>query len=96
MPGTRYKLEVNPECLHNDLDTNWELLAEPVQTVMRRYAVPNAYEKLKELTRGTRVSREGMQAFVSTLEIPADAKAELLKLTPWDYTGKAAELAKRI
>ena len=79
-----------------DLDANWELLAEPIQTVMRRYAVPNAYEKLKELTRGTRVSRDGMQAFVSTLEIPEAAKAELLKLTPWDYTGKAAELAKRI
>ena len=90
------KLEVNVDNMKADLDANWELLAEPIQTVMRRYAVPNAYEKLKELTRGTRVSREGMQAFVSTLEIPADAKAELLKLTPWDYTGKAAELAKRI
>ena len=90
------KLEVNVDNMKADLDANWELLAEPIQTVMRRYAVPNVYEKLKELTRGTRVSREGMQAFVSTLEIPADAKAELLKLTPWDYTGKAAELAKRI
>jgi adenylosuccinate lyase len=90
------KLEINPEFMKADLDANWELLAEPIQTVMRRYAVPNAYEKLKELTRGTRVSRDGMQAFVSTLEIPEAAKAELLKLTPWDYTGKAAELAKRI
>ena len=90
------KLEINADLMHADLDANWELLAEPIQTVMRRYAVPNAYEKLKELTRGTRVSREGMQAFVSTLEIPEAAKAELLKLTPWDYTGKAAELAKRI
>jgi adenylosuccinate lyase len=90
------KLEVNADIMKADLDANWELLAEPIQTVMRRYAVPDAYEKLKELTRGTRVSREGMQAFVSTLEIPAEAKAELLKLTPWDYTGKAAELAKRI
>ncbi|MDE2440460.1 MAG: adenylosuccinate lyase [Betaproteobacteria bacterium] len=90
------KLEINAELMKADLDANWELLAEPIQTVMRRYAVPNAYEKLKELTRGTRVSREGMQAFVSTLEIPEAAKAELLKLTPWDYTGKAAELAKRI
>jgi adenylosuccinate lyase len=90
------KLEVNADLMKADLDANWELLAEPIQTVMRRYAVPNAYEKLKELTRGTRVSREGMQAFVATLEIPEAAKAELLKLTPWDYTGKAAELARRI
>jgi adenylosuccinate lyase len=90
------KLEINVDSMKADLDANWELLAEPIQTVMRRYAVPNAYEKLKELTRGTRVSRDGMQAFVSTLEIPEAAKAELLKLTPWDYTGKAAELAKRI
>ncbi len=90
------KLEINADLMKADLDANWELLAEPIQTVMRRYAVPNAYEKLKELTRGTRVSREGMQAFVSTLDIPEAAKAELLKLTPWDYTGKAAELAKRI
>ncbi|NTV71254.1 MAG: adenylosuccinate lyase [Azonexaceae bacterium] len=90
------KLEINADHMKADLDANWELLAEPIQTVMRRYAVPNAYEKLKELTRGTRVSREGMQTFVATLEIPEAAKAELLKLTPWDYTGKAAELAKRI
>lgn len=90
------KLEINAEAMHVDLDANWELLAEPIQTVMRRYAVPNAYEKLKDLTRGARVSRAGMQAFVATLEIPEAAKAELLKLTPWDYTGKAAELARRI
>lgn len=90
------KLEADAERLHADLDANWELLAEPVQTVMRRYAVANPYEKLKELTRGKRVSRQAMQDFVSTLEIPAAAKAELLTLTPWDYTGKAAELARRI
>ncbi|MCL2636419.1 MAG: adenylosuccinate lyase [Betaproteobacteria bacterium] len=90
------KLEINAEAMHADLDANWELLAEPIQTVMRRYAVANAYEKLKELTRGTRVSRQGMQDFVATLDIPPAAKAELLKLTPWDYTGKAAELARRI
>jgi adenylosuccinate lyase len=90
------KLEVVPERMLEDLDANWELLAEPIQTVMRRYGIANPYEKLKELTRGQRVSREGMQAFVATLEIPDAAKAELLKLTPWDYTGKAAELAKRI
>ena len=90
------KLEANADCLCTDLDANWELLAEPIQTVMRRYGIANPYEKLKELTRGNRVSRDGMQEFVQTLDIPAVAKAELLKLTPWDYTGKAAELARRI
>jgi adenylosuccinate lyase len=90
------KLEAVPERLHDDLDANWELLAEPIQTVMRRYGIANPYEKLKELTRGNRISREGMQAFVESLEIPAPAKAELLELTPWGYTGKAAELARRI
>jgi adenylosuccinate lyase len=90
------KLEAVSERLHDDLDANWELLAEPIQTVMRRYGIANPYEKLKELTRGNRISREGMQAFVQSLEIPAAAKAELLALTPWSYTGKAAELARRI
>jgi len=90
------KLEINADLMKADLDANWELLAEPIQTVMRRFGIANPYEKLKELTRGTRVSRDGMQAFVNTLDIPAEAKKALLELTPWDYTGKAAELAKRI
>ena len=90
------KLEAAPERMHEDLDANWELLAEPIQTVMRRFGIANPYEKLKELTRGQRVSREGMQAFVQSLDIPASAKAELLEMTPWGYTGKAAELARRI
>lgn len=90
------KLEANADCLCTDLDANWELLAEPIQTVMRRFGIANPYEKLKELTRGNRVSREGMQSFVQSLDIPADAKESLLKLTPWDYTGKAGELARRI
>jgi adenylosuccinate lyase len=90
------KLEADPAKMLADLDANWELLAEPIQTVMRRYAVPQAYEKLKELTRGNRVTREGMQAFVQSLEIPPEAKAQLLELTPWAYVGKASELAKRI
>ena len=90
------KLEVNVDCMCSDLDANWELLAEPIQTVMRRYGVANPYEKLKELTRGNRVSREEMQDFVQSLDIPQAAKNHLLKLTPWDYTGKAAELARRI
>jgi adenylosuccinate lyase len=90
------KVEAVPERLHEDLDANWELLAEPIQTVMRRYGIEKPYEKLKELTRGQRVSREEMQAFVQKLEIPETAKAELLNLTPWTYIGKAVELAKRI
>ena len=90
------KLEADPAKMLADLDANWELLAEPIQTVMRRYAVPQAYEKLKELTRGNRVTRQGMQEFVSSLDIPAEARQQLLALTPWGYTGKAAELAKRI
>ncbi|MEI7429289.1 MAG: adenylosuccinate lyase [Betaproteobacteria bacterium] len=90
------KLEANADGLCTDLDANWEVLAEPIQTVMRRYGITNPYEKLKELTRGNRISREGMQEFVQSLEIPLAAKEELLKLTPWDYTGKAAELAGRI
>ncbi len=90
------KLEANADCLCTDLDANWELLAEPIQTVMRRYGIANPYEKLKELTRGQRVSREGMQEFVQSLDIPPEAKLALLQLTPWAYTGKAAELAKRI
>ncbi|MEO8411092.1 MAG: adenylosuccinate lyase, partial [Propionivibrio sp.] len=90
------KLEADADCLCTDLDANWEVLAEPIQTVMRRYGVANPYEKLKELTRGNRVSREGMQEFVRSLDIPLAAKSELLELTPWDYTGKAAALARRI
>ena len=90
------KLEVDTRCLHEELNANWELLAEPIQTVMRRYGIAKPYEQLKELTRGNRVSREELQAFVSSLKIPTAAKEELLKLTPWDYTGKAAELARRI
>jgi len=90
------KLEADGACLHRDLDANWELLAEPVQTVMRRYGIANPYEKLKDLTRGKRVSREDMRCFIEGLEIPAAAKAELLELTPWAYTGMAAQLARRI
>jgi len=90
------KLEADADRLHDDLDANWELLAEPVQTVMRRYGVANPYEKLKELTRGKRVSRQDMRAFVESLELPASAKAELLQLTPWGYTGLASQLARSV
>jgi adenylosuccinate lyase len=90
------KLEADADRLHDDLDANWELLAEPVQTVMRRYGVANPYEKLKELTRGKRVSRQDMRAFVESLELPASAKSELLQLTPWGYTGLASQLARSV
>jgi adenylosuccinate lyase len=90
------KLEVNPVRLAEDLDHNWEVLAEAVQTVMRRYGVENPYEQLKALTRGKGITREAMREFVGTLEIPIEAKRRLMKLTPDTYLGKAADLAKRV
>jgi len=90
------KLETNPERLNEDLDNCWEVLAEPVQTVMRRFGVPNPYEQLKELTRGKGISREALQTFVQGLAIPDDAKALLLAMTPASYIGRAVELANRI
>ena len=90
------KLEVNPEALAQDLDRSWEVLAEPIQTVMRRYALPNPYERLKELTRGKAITKESIQAFIETLELPEDEKARLRTMTPGNYIGKAVELAQRI
>jgi adenylosuccinate lyase len=90
------KLEVNHARLAEDLDHNWEVLAEAVQTVMRRYGVPQPYEQLKALTRGKGINREGLKEFITALDIPIDAKRRLLKMTPASYLGKAAELAKRI
>ena len=90
------KLEVNRERLAQDLDANWEVLAEPIQTVMRRYGVENPYEQLKELTRGRSITGEQLAAFVDGLAIPEDAKARLRALTPEGYVGKAAELARRV
>jgi adenylosuccinate lyase len=91
------KLELNEEALQDDLDRAWEVLAEPIQTVMRRYGVPNPYEQLKALTRGvTGITRESLHAFIDGLAIPAEAKARLRALTPATYVGKAAELAKRV
>ena len=91
------KLEANPQRLVEDLDANWEVLAEPIQTVMRRYGIANPYEQLKELTRGkARISRDELRAFIEKLDIPADAKVRLLELTPGSYLGKAQELAKKI
>lgn len=91
------KLEANPQCLADDLNTSWEVMAEPIQTVMRRYNIADAYDKLKELTRGKDgISRASLQAFINTLGIPAEEKQRLLQLSPETYIGKAAELAKRI
>ena len=90
------KLETNPTRLAEDLDNCWEVLAEPVQTVMRRYGVPNPYEQLKELTRGKGITPEGLKTFIQGLAIPDDAKQSLLKMTPASYIGKAVELANRL
>jgi adenylosuccinate lyase len=90
------RIDVNVQRLAEDLDANWELLAEPIQTVMRRYGVENAYEQLKELTRGQRVDANSMQKFISGLKLPEEAKQCLLKLTPANYIGLAAELAKKV
>tara|TARA_Y100001949_G_scaffold176488_1_gene189855 strand:- start:3870 stop:5249 length:1380 start_codon:yes stop_codon:yes gene_type:complete len=90
------KLELNEARIAEDLDACWEVLAEPIQTVMRRYAIENPYEKLKELTRGKGISPEALQTFIEGLDMPAEAKQELRKLTPAAYIGNAAEQAKRI
>ena len=91
------KLEADRKRLASDLDANWEVLAEPIQTVMRRYGVAGAYERLKDLTRGNGgITRAALAAFIKTLAIPNAERKRLLKLTPATYTGKAAELAKKI
>lgn len=91
------KLEINPAAIAGDLDKSWELLAEPIQTVMRRYAVANPYEQLKELTRGKDgITQATLSAFIQSLEIPEEEKTRLLALTPATYLGKAIELARRI
>jgi adenylosuccinate lyase len=90
------KLEVNEQALADDLESAWEVLAEPIQTVMRRYGLPNPYERLKELTRGKGITREAIRQFIGTLEIPDADKDRLLAMTPSTYTGSAAALARRI
>jgi adenylosuccinate lyase len=90
------KLEVNHAALADDLDASWEVLGEAVQTVMRRYGLPNPYEQLKALTRGKGITPEALAQFIEGLAIPEGAKARLRELTPGGYIGKAAELAKRI
>ncbi len=90
------KLQTNPERLASDLDAAWEVLAEPVQTVMRRYGLPNPYEQLKALTRGQGITKASMQAFIQQLEIPDAAKLVLLELSPESYIGHAEQLAQAV
>ncbi|KIF83647.1 adenylosuccinate lyase [Noviherbaspirillum autotrophicum] len=90
------KLEVNPARLAEDLDATWEVLAEPVQTVMRRYGIENPYEQLKELTRGKGISKDALREFINGLAIPQQAKEQLLAMTPANYIGRAADLARKI
>jgi adenylosuccinate lyase len=90
------KLEVNVARLEQDLDANWEVLAEPVQTVMRRYGVENPYEQLKELTRGKGISKDALREFIVTLAVPQEAKELLLLMTPANYIGIAAQLAAQV
>jgi adenylosuccinate lyase len=89
------KLELNREAIDKDLNESWEVLAEPIQTVMRRFHLEGAYEKLKEVTRGRTVKAEDLHALIRGLDIPAAEKERLLALTPASYVGKAAELARR-
>ncbi|WP_415888024.1 adenylosuccinate lyase [Neptuniibacter sp. QD37_6] len=90
------KLELNPAQLNEDLENAWEVLAEPIQTVMRRYAIEEPYEKLKALTRGQDMSKETILAFVDTLDMPEEAKQSLKELTPHSYIGNAVDQAKKI
>jgi adenylosuccinate lyase len=90
------KLELNEAALANDLDDAWEVLAEPIQTVMRRFGLPEPYEQLKAFTRGQPMTRALMQGFIADLALPQAEKDRLLAMTPGSYTGKAAELARRI
>ena len=90
------KLEVNEVAIAKDLDSNWEVLAEPVQTVMRRYGIEKPYEKLKELTRGQRINAQMMAEFIETLDIPQEAKSLLLEMSPATYIGNAIKQAKSI
>ena len=90
------KMEVDPARLSQDLDSAWEVLAEPVQTVMRRHGLADAYEQLKDFTRGRPVTEQALHEFISTLDMPADVRDRLLKLTPALYTGCAQRLAEEI
>ena len=90
------KLDVNTARISADVDAAWEVLGEAIQTVMRRYGIPDSYEKLKALTRGQVVSKQLLHDFIATLDIPAAEKRRLMQLTPADYAGIAARLAAEI
>ena len=90
------KLEINPQRLQEDLDANWEVLAEPIQTIMRRYGIEKPYEKLKELTRGKGITQQALQEFIDTLDLPEDAKAQMRAMTPARYIGNATDQAKNL
>ncbi len=90
------KLQINESLLAADLDNNWEVLAEPIQMMMRKYLVPNPYEKLKELTRGKQLDKDSIRAFVQTLEIPSEAKQTLLELSPATYIGNAQKQCQNV
>jgi len=90
------KLELNEEALAADLDAAWEVLAEPIQTVMRRYGLPNPYEQLKALTRGKTITAHDIAAFIDTLALPEAEKTRLKQLTPANYVGAATRLARAI
>jgi len=90
------KLEINADVINADLNSSWEVLAEPIQTVMRRYGIENPYEKLKELTRGKTITQQAFQEFIRTLDIPENARDQLLTLTPHNYIGNAVEQTKKL
>ena len=90
------KLEMNADVINADLNSSWEVLAEPIQTVMRRYGIENPYEKLKELTRGKTITQQAFQEFIQTLDIPENARDQLLTLTPHNYIGNAVEQTKKL
>ena len=90
------KLEVNVARITHDLEDAWEVLAEPVQTVMRRFGIENPYEQLKALTRGKGIEKQDLHAFIRSLDLPQAVKEELLKMTPASYTGIASKLAAKI
>lgn len=90
------KLEINPAALEQDLDRSWEILAEPIQTIMRRHGVEEPYEKLKELTRGQSLKQESIEQMLQTLEIPESARDQIRELTPMNYTGLASELVEKL
>ena len=90
------KLDADAERLARDLDANWEVLSEPIQSVMRSYGIEKPYEKLKELTRGQRITPEQLATFIEGLDIPESAKQSLLQLKPATYTGNAEEQAQKV